>query len=161
MRTTVKLGLPYPEPSDQPNVPADIQALAEKLDTVIPSLSSGSWTALSEATAASSNWQIASFQGAKSYYLVSMIIGIYYRGSAPLKGDSAGNLGDLKIATLNRTLLRPQVSAAGIMTTAESLLHVVIDAAGNIIIRGFANGAQSVPKDKGCNLTISYPSDRT
>lgn len=66
MQNTTNLNLPYPEPTDPPDGAAQIQALAEALDTQIHTLrragSHATWSRSSEFTMSSDGW--VSFTGA-------------------------------------------------------------------------------------------------
>lgn len=156
---TTKLKLPYPVAADTPDIPRDMKALADKLDGIIPNLETFDSRAVSDVKAASADWQIAAHHGTKVYLQVSVIIGLYYRGKAAIKGDITGNVGDRHMCTLQKTILRPQTTATGIINTADTFGWCYVDSSGRIYLRGLANGNQSLAPNEGCNITLSYPSD--
>lgn len=138
--STTKLGIPYPTPTDLiTNGATAIQALADKVEQLLTSGYTGTWTTFTATPA--TGWTI----GAARYLRYGPIVAIQIdatraAGAGALTASAAGNLTDTSVASGIPAALYPNSNKYGVF-------H----------LPGVAHGSWRISPAGGATITDLYP----
>jgi len=162
MGTTPVWLLPYPELSDPPDGPAQIKALAEKLETQLTAVNKrdSGWIDLTSVTSFKTNYIADSSpcRGRRIGPLAFLDLNAK-RATAALVADASGNFTDHDILTVNDARFQPEMAnfvmgAIG----AYSGLTVILTTTQPVhwLLQAISGASATIAIGQACHLTACY-----
>jgi len=136
MGTTPILGLPFPEYNDQPDVPADMRALAYAIEDILkigPVVTTGVFTPQPGWSLVNGSWAPVGMQA-----IIKLVV---QRTGGTITVPANGDITNQTIAVINNPLYRPRITAGLAMYRTGRLTGGYVGQGGDIVLSSVAGGA--------------------
>lgn len=131
-------GIVYPAPTDPPDIPGDLQALAESVEAEF--LTGGPWVTSTTGFTAASNWTLNTVRYRKIGPLVELYLTIT-RTTSAITVNASGNISNVAMLSAVPAAIRPTGTASGYTGNTGRLACATIDSTGAMELSAFAPGA--------------------
>lgn len=147
-------GLAYPAPTDAPDIPGDMQALAESIEAAL--VDGGAWSTDTTGFSASSNWTVDSVRHRVVANRVDLYVQMTRSSTAATVNASTGNMGNVDVCTVP-SALRPAQTAYGVSGQQGRGAWYSLDSSGVLSLNA-ANGTNNV-QSESLSASFSYWTD--
>lgn len=131
-------GIVYPDATDVPDIPADLQALAESVETEYTT--GGAWVTATTGFTAASNWTLNTVRYRKIGPLVELYLTIT-RTTSAITVNASGNISNVAMLSAVPTAIRPTGTVTGYTGSTGRLACAALDSTGAMELSAFAPGA--------------------
>lgn len=132
---TTSGGIVYPDPTDVPDVPADLQALAESVETEF--LTGGAWSTSTTGFTAASPWTLNSVR----YRVVGAVCELAWtitRTTSVITASATSNIAANAMLSAIPAAIRPSGTAMAYSGAAGRVAMASVNSDGTVSLEGFA-----------------------